>query len=81
MNTRLPRTRRLTMKRRGTWRTLGIRAGIKALSYMVDESRRVAVTVLDQSSFKALDMNMAVDPSAHVLVSPQRLASVRADRG
>ena len=36
---------------------------------MVFESRRVAVSVLDQSSFKSLDMNMAVDPSAHVLVS------------
>ena len=47
----------------------GLRAGIKSLSYMEDESRRVSVTILDQSSFRALDMNQAQDPSAHVLIS------------
>ena len=36
---------------------------------MKDEARRVSVTIADQSSFRALDMNEAVDPSAHLLVS------------
>ena len=47
----------------------GLSCGIKSLQYMRDEARRVAVTIADQSSFRALDMNQAVDPSAQLLVS------------
>ena len=43
------------------WRAAnpGLACGIKSISYMRDEARRVAVSVADQSSFRALDMNLA----------------------
>ena len=47
----------------------GLKLGLKSLRYMRDEARRVAVTIADQSSFKSLDMNMAVNPAAECLVS------------
>ena len=47
----------------------GLALGLKSIVYMRDEARRVAVTVPDQSSFRSLDMNQAVDPSAQLLVS------------
>ena len=47
----------------------GLASGLKSIDYMRNEARRVAVTVPDQSSFRALDMNQAIDPSAQLLVS------------
>ena len=47
----------------------GLALGLKSMQYMRDESRRVTATVADQSSFRALDMNQAVDPAASMLVS------------
>ena len=47
----------------------GIAVGIKAAAYMRNESRRVAVTISDQASFRALDMNRPSVPSTELLVS------------
>ena len=47
----------------------GILAGIKSIGYMRDESRRVAITTTDQSSFRALDLNRPAVPSTELLVS------------
>ena len=47
----------------------GIAAGIKSIGYMRDEARRVATTVSDQSSFRALDLNRPAVPSTELLVS------------
>ena len=46
----------------------GLASGLKSMVYMRTEARRVAVTVADQSSFRALDMNQAIDSSAALLV-------------
>ena len=52
------------------WRAAnpGLACGIKSLSYMRDEARRVAVSVADQSSFRALDMNLPGQPSREMAV-------------
>ena len=47
----------------------GIRAGIKAESYMVDEARRVSVTTTDEASFRALDLNQPVSPTKEMIFS------------
>ena len=47
----------------------GLKCGIKALSYMKYESRRVSVTTSDQSSFRSLDLNQPANPVAEMLVS------------
>ena len=41
----------------------GLACGIKSLNYMKGESRRVKVTVSDQSSFRCLDLNLKGSPS------------------
>ena len=53
------------------WRAAnpGLACGIKSISYMRDEARRVAVSVADQSSFRALDMNLPGQPSREMAVS------------
>ena len=43
--------------------------GIKSLTYMRDEARRVATTTSDQASFRALDLNQPLNPVATMLVS------------
>ena len=40
----------------------GIACEIKQASYMADEARRVAVTISDEASFRAFDLNQAVEP-------------------
>ena len=53
------------------WRAAnpGLDCGIKSFQYMKAEARRVAVTVSDQSSFRALDLNQPANPTAEMLVS------------
>ena len=48
----------------------GLKAGIKSLSYMQDESRRVLSTTggPDQSSFRAMEMNLPATPGAELIV-------------
>ena len=41
---------------------------IKQISYMESEARRVSVTVKDQSSFRALDLNQPATPGTETLV-------------
>ena len=57
----------------------GIKAGVKSLTYMETESRRVAVTVSDAPSFKALDMNMPQSPTREMLCDPADLAACFVD--
>ena len=57
----------------------GIKAGVKSLTYMRTESRRVAVTVSDRPSFMALDMNMPQSPSREMLCDPADLAACFVD--
>ena len=47
----------------------GIACGIKQASYMVDEARRVAVTTSDEASFRAFDLNQAVEPTKEMVCS------------
>ena len=55
---------------RAAWRAAnpGLDEGIKAIRYMEDEARRVSVTVSDQASFRALDLNCPQTPSVTVLI-------------
>ena len=46
----------------------GLDCGIKSLTYMRNESRRVAVSVADQSSFRSLDLNLPGSPSREMAV-------------
>ena len=55
----------------------GLALGLKSIEYMRDEARRVAVTIADQSSFKALDMNLAIDPGGVDVGVDVGLGSVR----
>jgi len=48
----------------------GLQSGIKSLAYMSDMARRALANPADQRSFRALDLNQAVDPSREVIVSP-----------
>ena len=52
---------------------------IKSVEYMRNESRRVAVTVSDAPSFKALDMNMPQSPTREMLCDPADLAACFVD--
>ena len=45
----------------------GLRSGIKSISYMVSEARRVSQTPSDEGSFRALDMNLPQAPSTEML--------------
>ena len=47
----------------------GIEAGIKSLSYMRDEARRVIATPADQADFRAYDMNLPGSPSREMICS------------
>ena len=47
----------------------GLSCGIKRRSYMESESRRVSVTVSDESSFRALDLNQPVSPTSEMIFS------------
>ena len=52
---------------------------IKSVEYMRNESRRVAVTVSDAPSFKALDLNLPQSPTREMLCDPADLAACFAD--
>ena len=58
----------------------GIAYGIKQASYMADEARRVAVTTSDEASFRAFDLNQAVEPTKEMVcaVSDLRACFVEA---
>ena len=45
----------------------GLKENIKSLDYMRTESARVKITVSDQSSFRALDLNLPGEPSREML--------------
>ena len=47
----------------------GLSCGIKRRSYLESESRRVSVTVSDESSFRALDLNQPVSPTSEMIFS------------
>ena len=47
----------------------GLSCGIKQVGYMESESRRVSVTVSDESSFRALDLNQPVSPESEMIFS------------
>ena len=53
------------------WRAAnpGLSCSIKMRSYMESESRRVSVTVSDESSFRALDLNQVFCPSSEMIFS------------
>ena len=53
----------------------GLLAGIKSLSYMRDESRRVASTRSDEPSFRALDLNQPVSPTKEIIFSVSDVAA------
>ena len=53
----------------------GLKAGIKSLSYMRDEARRVLATPTDQASFRAYDLNLPQDPSREMIFAPSDLAA------
>ena len=57
----------------------GLKAGIKSLSYMRDESRRVLATPTDQASFRAFDLNLPQDPSREMIVSVQDMKACFVD--
>ena len=48
----------------------GIKAKIKSLDYMKNEARRVGITVSDQASFQALDLNLPGSPCREGLCTP-----------
>ena len=47
----------------------GIAAGIKSLSYMEDEARRVLLTPADQATFRAFDLNTPQAPGQEMIVT------------
>ena len=47
----------------------GLSVGIKSLSYMEDEARRVALVPSDQNDFRAQEMNLPVDPGKEMICS------------
>ena len=57
----------------------GLRAGIKAESYMEDESRRVAVTTSDESSYRAMDLNQPVSPTREIIFSVSDVSGCHVD--
>ena len=48
----------------------GLICGIKSIEYMKAEARRVLATPSDQSSFRALDLNLPGSPSKELVCSP-----------
>ena len=62
------------------WRAANPGLGtIKSESYMRDEARRVSVTTLDQSAFRALDLNQPVSESARLVCDPADLVACESD--
>ena len=63
------------------WRSAnpGLACGIKSLSYMQDEARRVAVTRSDEPSFRALDLNQKIDPTKEMIFSVSDVAACCVD--
>ena len=59
----------------------GLRAGIKSLSYMEAEARRVLQTPSDEASFRALDLNLPQSPTVEMLcpVDEMRACFVKPD--
>ena len=57
----------------------GIACGIKSLSYMRDEARRVAVTRTDEASYRALDLNQKIDPTKEMIFSVSDVAACHVD--
>ena len=47
----------------------GLACGIKSLSYMEDEARRVVLVPSDQNDFKAQELNLPVDPGKEMICS------------
>ena len=47
----------------------GLEYGIKSVSYMRSEARRVLATPADESSFRSLDLNQSVEPGRQMIVS------------
>ena len=47
----------------------GLACGIKSRDYMISEAARVAVTRSDESSFRALDMNIPATPGSEMIFS------------
>ena len=45
----------------------GLACGIKSLSYMQDESRRVQLITSDQNDFRAQELNLPVDPGKEMI--------------
>ena len=51
------------------WRASNPALGrVKAMSYMISESRRVQISTKDQAAFRALDMNQLAQPDTETLV-------------
>ena len=46
---------------------------VKELSYMKQEAARVAATPADESSFRALDLNLPMEPGEEVILTPADL--------
>ena len=57
----------------------GIACGIKQASYMADEARRVAVTTSDEGSFRAFDLNQAVEPTKEMVCTVSDLTACFVD--
>ena len=57
----------------------GLAAGIKSISYMRDEARRVLVSPPDQSSFRAYELNLPQDPSRSMIFAPTDLKACFVD--
>ena len=47
----------------------GLAGGIKSARYMRSEAQRVQVSIADQASFRALDLNLPATPSTEMLVA------------
>ena len=66
----------------GAWASANpaLALGIKSLEYMRGEARRVAVTVSDQASFRALDLNRPSTPSTELLVGVDDFVDCETDK-
>ena len=57
----------------------GLAVGIKSMTYMHDEARRVALTPADQNAFRAYDLNQPQSPSRVLLCDPADWAACEVD--
>ena len=53
----------------------GLKSGIKSISYMEAEARRVSQTPSDEGSFRALDLNLPQKPGAEMLCPVDELCA------